>query len=117
MASIIDDPNGRRRIQFVAPDGARKTIRLGKIDRRGAEGIARHVEALLASCISNRPIPRETAVWLSGVGDTLRERLARVGLIEMPVKAPSVGVLLDRYFARGDVKDGTKTVRKPWAKG
>ena len=43
MASISDDPNGRRRILFVAPDGSRKTIRLGKIDRKSAEAINRHV--------------------------------------------------------------------------
>jgi hypothetical protein len=40
MASIVNDPNGRRRIQFVSPDGKRKTIRLGKIDRKTAEAFA-----------------------------------------------------------------------------
>ena len=39
MASIVNDPNGRKRILFVAPDGKRKTIRLGKIDRKSAESI------------------------------------------------------------------------------
>ena len=31
MASIGTDPGGLRRILFVAPDGERKTIRLGKM--------------------------------------------------------------------------------------
>lgn len=61
MASIIDDPNGRRRIQFVAPDESRKTIRLGKTDRKSAESICRHVEYLLAAKMNGQPIPRETS--------------------------------------------------------
>src|SRR6478609_3496698 len=82
MASIANDPNGRRRILFVAPDGSRKAIRLGKCDRRSAEAITRHVEALLASKIGGQPVPRDTAVWLAGIGAQLRDRLAAVGLIE-----------------------------------
>ena len=82
MASICDDPNGRRRIQFVAPDESRKTIRLGKIDRKGAESICRHVEALLAAKIGGQPVPRDTAAWLTGVGAALRDKLAAAGLVE-----------------------------------
>src|SRR5947207_15567176 len=82
MASVVNDPNGRRRILFVVPDGSRKTVRLGKIDRKSAEAIARHVEALLASKIGGQPVPRDTAVWLAGIGATLRNKLAAVGLIE-----------------------------------
>ena len=78
MASISNDPNGRRRILFVAPDESRKTIRLGKIDRKSAEAIARHVEALLAAKIGGQPVPRETAVWLARIGMALRDKLAAV---------------------------------------
>src|SRR4051794_8910830 len=82
MASVIDDPNGRRRIQFLAPDESRKTIRLGKTDRRTAEGVARHVEALLAGKIGAQPVSRETAVWLTTVGPKLKTKLAKAGLVE-----------------------------------
>ena len=82
MASIVNDPNGRRRILFVAPDESRKTIRLGKIDRKSAESICRHVEALLAAKLGGQPLPRDTAVWLSGIGAKLRDKLAAVGLVE-----------------------------------
>ncbi len=82
MASIVNDPNGRRRILFVAPDGGRKTVRLGKIDRKSAESICRHVEALLAAKISGQPVPRDTAVWLASIGESLRDKLAAAGLIE-----------------------------------
>src|SRR5262249_6477003 len=99
VASICDDPNGRRRILFVAPDGSRKTIRLGKCDRKGAESIARHVEALLAEKIGGQPIPRETAVWLAGIGTTLRDRLAAVGLVEGCSTVPTLGPWCGEYIA------------------
>jgi integrase len=86
MASISDDPNGRRRILFVAPDGSRKTIRLGKCDRKTAEAINRHVEALLSAKIGGQPIPRDTASWLSGIGDSLKAKLAGVGLVDAEKK-------------------------------
>ena len=41
MASISKEPNGRRTIQFVAGDGKRRSIRLGKVSQREAEEIAR----------------------------------------------------------------------------
>jgi integrase len=82
MASIANDPNGRRRILFVAPDGSRKAVRLGRIDRKSAESICRHVEALLAAKIGGQPIPRETAAWLANIGAPLRDKLAAVGLVE-----------------------------------
>jgi integrase len=81
VASVVNDPGGRKRILFVAPDESRKAIRLGKRDRKSAEGIARHVEALLAAKIDGQPVPRETAVWLTGIGAKLRDRLAAVGLV------------------------------------
>ena len=68
MASVVNDPNGRRRILFVAPDETRKTIRLGKIDRKGAESICRHVEALLGAKIGGQSVPRDTAGWLGAIG-------------------------------------------------
>ena len=82
MASVSNDPNGRRRILFVAPDGSRKAIRLGKIDRQSAESICRHVESLLSSKMGGQPVPRHTASWLSEIGEALRDKLATVGLIE-----------------------------------
>ena len=82
MASIANDPNGRRRILFVAPDESRKAIRLGKCDRKSAEAIARHVETLLAAKIGGQPVGRETAVWLTTIGNALQKKLAAVGLVE-----------------------------------
>src|SRR5262245_38573132 len=112
MASISNDPGGRRRILFVAPDETRKTIRLGKIDRKSAEAIARHVEALLAAKIGGQPVPRDTAVWLANIGAALHDRLARAGLIDRREKNaanPSLGPFVDAFLAgRDDLKPGTR---------
>jgi len=110
MASIADDPNGRRRILFVAPDGSRKAIRLGKCDRKSTEAITRHVEALLSAKMGGQPIPRDTAAWLSEIGETLKVKLAAVGLIEAPNRA-ALGEFLRSYIlSRPDVKPATLEV-------
>jgi hypothetical protein len=49
MASITTQRGGNRCIQFVDENSARKTIRLGKCDRKSAESFCRHVETLLAA--------------------------------------------------------------------
>ncbi len=110
MASIINDPNGRRRIQFVAGDGKRKTLRLGKIDRKSAEAIARHVEALLAAKIGGQPVARETAVWLTTISESLKIKLSDVGLIDAPHRL-ALGEFLRTYIlSRPDVKSATLEV-------
>ena len=107
MASISNDPNGRRRILFVAPDGIRKTIRLGKTDRKSAEAICRHVEALLAARLGGQPVSRDTAAWLATISPQLSDRLAGVGLIE-PVRRLTVGEFL-RDWLVGKQTAGLKT--------
>jgi len=109
MASVIDDPNGRRRIQFVAPDGKRKTIRLGKIDRKTAESICRHVEALLTAKIGGQPFPQGTAVWLASIGEKLRQRLVRVGLVDDTPLVPTVAQWCQDYLnSRSDLAHRTR---------
>src|SRR6187551_1946314 len=102
MASIANDPNGTRRILFVDADGSRKTIRLGKTDRKSAESICRHVEALLAAKIGGQPVPRDTAAWLGGVGQQLRDRLAAVDLVEAPKRAVLGEFLTNYVLSRPD---------------
>jgi len=117
MASIINDPHGRRRIAFISPDGSRKAIRLGKIDLKAAQSIRTHMEALLASKVAGQPIRQETAVWLGNVGEKLKEKLASVGLIaaekkpeKKPEKKATLGGFLDEFvLSRKDVKPATIT--------
>ena len=110
MASVVDDPNGRRRILFVDPEGKLQTVRLGKCDRKTAESVCRHMESLLACRLNGDAIPRSTAVWLSEIGTKLRDRLAAVGLVEAPKRAV-LGEFLNEYIlSRPDVKPATLEV-------
>ncbi len=108
MASIAKDQGGQRRIQFVAPDGKRKTIRLGKVSQRTAEGFKYRVEQLLESLHFNRPMEPDLAEWVKGVEDSLARKLARVGLISKPEaeSAKTLGVFLQSWRAsrKGDYK-------------
>jgi integrase len=110
MASIADDQGGRRRILFMNPDGQRKAIRLGKIDRKSAESIKRHVEAMLSAKLNGEPLQPATASWLTGIGAKLRDKLAVVGLVEAPKRA-ALGEFLRSYIlSRPDVKPATLEV-------
>ena len=113
MASITNEPNGRRTIQFVASDGKRKSIRLGKVSKKIAKGIKRYVEELNTANIANHPIGRDTAQWLSETDEKLYCKLVAVGLVAERVSASQsrLGDFLDAYISgRSDVTDGTKMV-------
>lgn len=120
MASISKALKGQKIVQFVSPEGIRKSVRLGKVDLRGAEAVARHVESLLSQKICGQPVTRETAVWLSNLPYPLKIKLAKAGLIESdlpegtPVEEPKktfLGSFLDGYIlSRRDVKPATLVV-------
>jgi hypothetical protein len=79
MASISRQPNGRRTIQFVAPDKRRRSIRLGKVSQRTAEAIKVHVERLVAAAIGGHAPADETTRWVTTLDDALAGKLAKVG--------------------------------------
>lgn len=120
MASITRELKGQKIVQFVSPEGGRKSIRLGKVDMRGAESVARHVESLLSQKICGQAMTRETAVWLSDLPIPLKLKLAKAGLIEaelpgdVPAEEPKktfLGAFLDGYIlSRRDVKPATRLV-------
>ncbi len=110
MATIGTESNGHRRILFVAGDGRRKTIRLGKASQRDAEGVMRHVEHLAASVASGQPLNPETSRWLEQISDTLHHRVAAVGLVEsrsQPIRQ-TLAAFIDGYLSqRKDLKPST----------
>jgi len=110
MASVCNDPNGRRRILFVDADGSRKTIRLGKVAKRDAAAIKLRVEAILAAKLMGSPIDRDTAAWLAGDGANLRERLERVGLVES-LEKPNKGLTLKQFLEQFLERNGSS--KKP----
>ena len=110
MASISTAPGGYRTIQFVAGDGKRRTIRLGKASQRIAEEVRVKVEALNAAAVAGLSWDAETARWVAGLGIVLADKLAAVGLI--PKRQGRDGARLedfiDAYIARRtDVKPNT----------
>ena len=115
MASLISDSGNRWRIQFVFQD-VRRTIRLGKMPRRAAEAVRRHIEALIASRLSSQAPDAATAAWLGSLAadSRLRGRLANAGLIEPLTKpgVPTLGEFLGGYLQNraAELKPGTMTV-------
>jgi integrase len=109
MASISSAPGGLRTIQFVASDGKRRSIRLGKVSQRIAEEIKVKVEQLNAAAIASLPQDAETARWVAGIGDELAGRLAAVGLIPRRRTATLGQWLADYRQHRADVSKGTST--------
>jgi integrase len=111
VASIANDPGGRRRILFVAPGGERKTIRLGKVSGRAAESFKYRVEQLLECQLLKRPMAADLAQWISDLDDSLARKLAGVGLIpnQEPPPLTTLEPFLTEYIAgRSDVKRGTR---------
>ncbi len=97
MASVVNRPNGLRWIQFTSPDGKRQTLRLGKCDRKAAESVARHVEALLEARITGTSVRPATAVWLSSIGEVLRDKLVSCGLLDRR-ETTTLGKLTDAFL-------------------
>jgi integrase len=107
MASLSRAADGRFTVQFVDIDNKRRSIRLGKVDKRTAEATRLRVEALLAAKIQNAPLDRDTGQWLAGIGAALAAKLAAVGLMERRSES-ALGPFTAAYIAkRTDVKPRT----------
>jgi hypothetical protein len=108
MASIGKDGEGKR-ILFIAPDGKRKTVRLGKVSMKTAIEIRTKIEHLVIAASTNMPLDLEVAKWVSGLGDGLAAKLAAVGLTAAR-KTGRLGEFLDGYIERRtDIKPRTRT--------
>lgn len=120
MASIANDPGGRRRILFVDPNGDRKAVRLGKVSQRTAEGVKYRVEQLLEALEFQRSMEADLIQWVKDLEPRLAKKLVRAGLIPDPgAKAPA---MLAKFIAayireRVDVKPATKEVWRQGEKG
>lgn len=115
MASIaFDRSTGTRRVLFTDHDGARRTVRLGKIAEKQAQTVRTHIEHLAGAAVTGDASPRGTTLWLAGIGDTLHARLARVGLCEprTPRARRTLRALLDRFAETTTVSASTKLVHQ-----
>ena len=104
MASLVHDENGRYRVQFVGPDGRRKTVRLGKARSGAAEAWKSRIERLQSAQRLGEGLDADQARWVDGLDDRMHARLARVGLL--PSRQDStVGAWWDRCIdKRPDLK-------------
>jgi integrase len=103
MASIANDPNGRRRISFVDASGKRRSVRLGKDDRRHAEMVRARIEALVSAASTRSAVDRETAAWVADLDGPLRDRLARVRLVK-PRAGRTIGEWTKEYIESRGLK-------------
>jgi len=112
MASIAKDPNGRKRILFVAEDGSRKSIRLGKTSLKQAKAFKAKLEDLIAAQITGS-MDAETARWIADMRDDIHAKLAKAGLLtarEATVNT-TLGAFLDGYLkSRTDLKPNSHLV-------
>src|SRR5262245_9657601 len=110
MASVIrENRNGRvmYRVQFYDRDGKRRSIRLGDVNRKGAETIAVRIESLVSASIAGNPPDKATSEWLTDLGQELADKLAGAGLIGRRESA-TLAAFLDGYIAgRNDAKPNT----------
>jgi integrase len=98
MASVVDDPNGRKRILFVGSDGKRRAIRLGKVSAKQADAFKVKVERLVAAQIVGHPPDDETSRWLVDLDDVIHARLANVGLVQER-QSLELGIWIEKYLA------------------
>jgi integrase len=113
MASISRDKSGCKRILFVAGDGSRKTIRLGKCNVKQAETFKLKLEALVSARRMRSSIDNETSQWVAGLPDDIYAKLAAAGLVT--ARAATLSVTLGPFLAeytesRCDVKPNTQLV-------
>ena len=98
MASLSRQPGGRWTVQFVGADGRRRSIRLGKCDKRTAEAARVKIEALAAAKLAGHPPADEVIRWVGSLSDTMRDRLARAGLVPRDQQV-TVGQYVTQWLA------------------
>lgn len=113
MASVSQRSSGTFIVRFINERRRRKTITIGKSERK-ADETCRKIEDILTAKKLGLAVDPQTAAWLSGLPEAMRKRLASVGLIEGAPEQASVitlGKLLEDYFTkRTDAKPGTLVV-------
>jgi len=112
MASVITDPNGRRRIGFTAPDGRRCTIRLGAgVRMDDARHFGSRVEDICSVRRQGTDLSPALAEWVARLPDDVHAKLVACGLVEPRSRARVVTLetMLSQVFSsiRGTVKPST----------
>jgi integrase len=103
MASISTDARGNRTVQFIAKDGKRRSLRLGRVTIDEARDVKRHIERILNASKLGNALKNDQVNWLAGLDDDLYDRVVAVGLAEprerrLPV--PELGAFLADFIAK-----------------
>ncbi len=116
MASISKSGDGSRKIQFLNDQRCRKTIYLGKVSQKMAEGIKTRIEQLAAAVITKQPVDDTTSRWLAEIDGVLYDKLAIAGLVKKRGIARLAAFVDDYIESRTDAKPNTvrnlKMIRK-----
>ena len=116
MASLSTNRNGCRRILFSPGEGPRKTIHLGTMSERAAEGLLFRVECLIESKLTGRALTPDMAKWVADLNPKLAKKLVRVGLISKRASKPATPLgpfFTEQLEGRADLKASSKIVRRP----
>ena len=112
MASLTSHGGGWL-IQYIS-DGKRRSFYPGKMPKRDAQSVRRHLENLLSARRQRTAVCDETAAWVAAQDLAMREKLHHHGLIEKPTDAQqpeTLGAFVASYItSRGDAKPTSKTV-------
>jgi integrase len=109
VASISSDANGNKRVLFFVSEYERRTIHLGKMDRKTAEGVARHIQAILTSKVAGQSLLPDTVAWLSSIGPKLYDKLTKHGLVERKNRA-TLGEFLNTFIANRKATAAPNTI-------
>jgi integrase len=117
MASVDKDTKGWR-VRFYDQRGSRRTLRLsGKVSKREAQMIARHVDHLQVARQIGCVVQQQTAVWIQQISDSFYLRLQKLDLVEpradlIVSKIPTFAEYYSKYRARMASMKSTATLRK-----
>jgi integrase len=105
MNGLSTDHQGRHKIQCRLPDGTRSGFRLGRMPKRQAEEIARHVMEILSARRAGGRLPDASATWLGRIPRPLVKTLLRTRVIDDGMVAPeetviTLGGFLDQFMAK-----------------
>ena len=110
MASISTSANGNRTIQFVADDGKRRSIRLGKVSAKSADKVKRKVEAINGAIKNKVALDEDVANWLGKLNKIRYAKFVAVGLAKPRAGegGSTLKIFVEEYITkRTDIKPNT----------
>jgi integrase len=113
MASICNDPGGRKRIVFEAPNGTRPAVRLGAVPTSVAKDFAGKVDHLIACHSAPHLVSDDVLRWAKSLPPKQYAKLVAADLLP-PLESATTPTItlagfLDEYFNALKVKPGTAT--------